>query len=90
MIEGQYIRDSVVKIFGLVEHCLSMEGSKVLVEVDSEEVERPLSRFARSDIMAEGIVVMVGCFGAESANLLVAAGIPRYEQDRYTFYLKQS
>ena len=43
MIDPENVCDRVIEIFRLIKQGLSMECGEVLIKVDREEVERPLS-----------------------------------------------
>jgi hypothetical protein len=65
-----------------------MECSDIFVEVDREEVQRPLSRPAGVCVLLNSVVVVVRRFSSKGAHLFVAASVPRNEEDWYALDLE--
>ena len=63
-----------------------MESYQLFVEVDSEEIQGPLSISNGGGIAPQYLVEVVSSFGSYRADLLVAAGVARYEEDRNALY----
>jgi hypothetical protein len=58
-----------------------VEGGDVLVEVDGEEVQAPGTGLDCVLVMLQDVVEVIGRFGGNGSDLLVASGVAGDEQD---------
>lgn len=90
MIECQYVRDSIIDVFSLVQKRLTMESRKIFIEVDSEKVETSCPVLYCFRILLYTVVVMLSRFKSKTSSLPEASCVPRYEQDGDPFDLMKS
>jgi hypothetical protein len=82
-VEREDVADCLVQVISLIEEGLAMECRDILVEVHSEEIEVPDPGIDRDPIVSELTVKIIGGFGCNWADLLIAPGVARYKENRY-------